>query len=130
MTTPPAPVPATHHEDRPLPYRMLALVAVITLGIFGLGIVWSTHILNATVAEQQPDPAVEKAVQARIQEKVNQPEIGIVNQRMFQLDTRAGERRELQLKRLNSFGAVDPKNQVAHIPIERAMQLYLAEQNK
>jgi hypothetical protein len=130
MSTTHAPVPATHGEEQGLPYKMLVLVGALTLGVFALGIVWSTYLLNANIAITQPDPQAEVEAQKRIEQEVDQPEIGIVNQRMFELDARAQEKRELQMRRLNSYGWVDKDKQLAHIPIERAMQLYLSEQKK
>jgi hypothetical protein len=92
--------------------------------IFALATVWSTHILNSTRAELQPGgpPPLPK--------QVDQYEVGIVNQRVFSLDQRAAQKRLQQMERLRSYGWVDREAGVAHIPIDEAMRMYLAEQAK
>jgi hypothetical protein len=92
--------------------------------IFALATVWSTHILNTTRAELQPGgpPPLPK--------QVDQYEVGIVNQRVFSLDQRAAQKRLQQMERLRSYGWVDREAGVAHIPVDEAMKMYLAEQAK
>jgi len=99
-------------------------VGVASMLIFAVATVWSTHILNVTQAEMQPDgpPPLPK--------QVDQYEVGIVNQRVFALDQRAAQKRLQQIERLRSYGWVDREAGVAHIPIEEAMKMYLAEQAK
>lgn len=127
--------PGAPHEDRSgdppeepeaLPYRQLALIGVIVLGVFGVGIVWSTTILNETAKEQRPTGAPI----GDVPREMFQYEVGIVNQRMFELDNRAEQKRADQLKRLHSWGWADGERKLAHIPIERAMELMVAEQKK
>ena len=92
--------------------------------IFAVATVWSTHILNTTRAEMQPGgpPPIPK--------QVDQYEVGIVNQRVFALDQRAAQKRLQQMERLRSYGWVDRETGIAHIPIDEAMKMYLAEQAK
>jgi hypothetical protein len=99
-------------------------VGVASIAIFAVATVWSTHILNTTRAEMQPGgpPPIPK--------QVEQYEVGIVNQRVFALDQRAAQKRLQQMERLRSFGWVDRESGVAHIPIDEAMKMYLAEQQK
>lgn len=114
-------------EPESMPYGKVAIVGVITLVIFAVGIVWSTAILNDTAKEMRPN-ATERS--GDIPAALYQPEIGIVNQRMFELDDRAEQKRDDQLKRLHSYGWVDAEKHVAHIPIERAMEMMVSEQKK
>jgi hypothetical protein len=97
-------------------------VGVASIAIFALATVWSTHILNSTRAEMQPGgpPPIPK--------QVDQYEVGIVNLRVFALDQRAAQKRLQQMERLRSFGWVDREAGLAHIPIDDAMKMYLAEQ--
>jgi len=97
-------------------------VGVGSIAIFALATVWSTHILNTTRAEMQPGgpPPIPK--------QVDQYEVGIVNLRVFALDQRAAQKRLQQMERLRSYGWVDREAGVAHIPIDEAMKMYLAEQ--
>jgi hypothetical protein len=97
-------------------------VGVGSIAIFALATIWSTHILNTTRAEMQPGgpPPIPK--------QVDQYEVGIVNQRVFALDQRAAQKRLQQMERLRSYGWVDREAGVAHIPIDEAMKMYVAEQ--
>ena len=97
-------------------------VGVGSIAIFALATVWSTHILNATRAEMQPGgpPPIPK--------QVDQYEVGIVNLRVFALDQRAAQKRLQQMERLRSYGLVDREAGLAHIPIDEAMRMYLADQ--
>src|SRR5262249_155977 len=65
-----------------------------------------------------------------IPKQVDQYEVGIVNLRVFALDQRAAQKRLQQMERLRSYGWVDREAGVAHIPVEEAMKMYLAEQQK
>jgi hypothetical protein len=97
-------------------------VGVGSIAIFALATIWSTHILNTTRAEMQPGgpPPIPK--------QVDQYEVGIVNLRVFALDQRAAQKRLQQMERLRSYGWVDREAGVAHIPIDEAMKMYVAEQ--
>jgi len=99
-------------------------VGLASMAIFAVATVWSTHILDTTRAEMQPagPPPVPKGV--------DQYEVGIVNQRVFALDQRAAQKRLQQMERLRSYGWVDREAGLAHIPIEEAVKMYLAEQSK
>jgi hypothetical protein len=99
-------------------------VGVASIAIFALATVWSTHILNTTRAELQP------AGPPPIPRQVDQYEVGIVNLRVFALDQRAAQKRLQQMERLRSYGWVDREAGLAHIPVEEAMKMYLAEQQK
>ena len=99
-------------------------VGVASIAIFAVATVWSTHILNTTRAELQP------AGPPPIPKQVDQYEVGIVNLRVFALDQRAAQKRLQQMERLRSYGWVDREAGVAHIPIDEAMKMYLAEQQK
>lgn len=99
-------------------------VGVASIAIFFVAGVWSTHILNRTRAEMQP------AGPPPIPKQVDQYEVGIVNLRVFAMDQRAAQKRLEQIERLRSYGWVDRESGVAHIPIDEAMKMYLAEQQK
>ena len=96
------------------------LVAVVCLVIFTLATLWAVAIMRG---EERPLAARADLTTMEI----GKPEIGIVNQRLFLLQLDAKEKREEQLRRLNSYGWVDRDKQVIHLPIDRAMQLLSAE---
>jgi len=112
------------HAEQQMSWPWIIGVGVASMAIFAVATVWSTHILNTTRAEMQPDgpPPLPK--------QVEQYEVGIVNQRVFALDQRAAQKRLQQMERLRSYGWVDREGGVAHIPIDEAMKMYLADQQK
>ena len=113
---------AAHQREMSWPW--ILGVGFGSILIFAVATVWSTHILNVTRAEMQPGgpPPIPK--------QVDQYEVGIVNLRVFAMDQRAAQKRLEQIERLRSYGWVDRESGVAHIPIEEAMKMYLAEQQK
>ena len=111
---------AAHQQEMSWPW--IIGVGVASILIFAVATVWSTHILNTTRAEMQPGgpPPIPK--------QVDQYEVGIVNLRVFSLDQRAAQKRLQQMERLRSYGWVDREAGLAHIPVEEAMKMYLADQ--
>jgi hypothetical protein len=99
-------------------------VGVVSVLIFAVATLWSTHILNVTRSEMQP------AGPPPIPKEVNQYEVGIVNLRVFALDQRAAQKRLRQLERLDSYGWVDREAGMAHIPVIEAMKMMVEEQGK
>ena len=99
-------------------------VGVVSVLIFAVATLWSTHILNVTRSEMQP------AGPPPIPKEVNQYEVGIVNLRVFALDQRAAQKSLRQLERLDSYGWVDREAGVAHIPVTEAMKMMVEEQGK
>ena len=112
------------HAQQQMSWPWIIGVGVASMAIFAVATVWSTHILNSTRAEMQP------AGPPPIPKQVDQYEVGIVNQRVFALDQRAAQKQLQQMERLRSYGWVDRETGVAHIPIDEAMKMYLAEQQK
>jgi hypothetical protein len=110
------------HAQQQMKWPWIIGVGLASIAIFAVATVWSTHILNATRAEMQP------AGPAPIPKQVDEYEVGIVNQRVFALDQRAAQKRLQQMERLRSYGWVEREAGVAHIPIDEAMKMYLAEQ--
>jgi hypothetical protein len=112
------------HAQQQMSWPWILGVGLGSILIFAVATVWSTHILNATRAEMQPGgpPPLPKGV--------DQYEVGIVNQRVFALDQRAAQKRLQQMERLRSYGWVDREAGLAHIPIDEAVRMYLADQAK
>jgi len=59
--------------------------------------------------------------------EIGRAEIGIVEQRLFELQLEAQRKRQEQLKRLNSYGWVDRQKGLIHLPIDRAIELMVSE---
>lgn len=120
MTTPVHSDPVQEADQ--IAWGKVIAVAVAALVGFAIAIAISTLILNkvsASVHAAAGTPAEIKEVPA---------EVGIVNQRPFVLDPRAAITRDAQLKYLHSYGWVDQKAKTIHIPIEKAMEMVIAQQ--
>lgn len=102
--------------------RRAVLIAVVALAIFALAVYEADRILH------QETKAL--AGSAPIPSEVGQPEIGMVNQRLFELQREAEELRAEQVQRLNSYGWVDRNNEIIHIPIEQAMEALVSRSNR
>lgn len=115
--TPPLP------EETPLPFGKIAVVSVVTLVTFTVFVVFTDRIRQHQNAETAgavaPTPA-----------QVGKPEIGIVDQTLFETEHRAADERRSKLERLSTYGWVDRERGLIHIPIERAMEQVRAEQQR
>ncbi|HET6437421.1 MAG TPA: hypothetical protein VFG59_05130, partial [Anaeromyxobacter sp.] len=97
-----------------VPSGTLVLVGVGALLIFFLGSMAAVLYLRARQAERGP---------VAVPAEIGQNKIGLVEQQIFDLSLR-GERAEARAReRLGSFGWVDRKAGLAHIPIDEAMRL-------
>ncbi|HYO59296.1 hypothetical protein [Archangium sp.] len=63
-------------------------------------------------------------------QELGKAEINIVNTGLMQLDTRAYDEKNEQLQRLHAYGWVDRDAGVVHIPIERAIERVVSEQQQ
>jgi hypothetical protein len=95
---------------------------VITLVVFALAIVWSTRIWVARSRDLAPRGST-------VPRELGEGQIGLVDQVPFSMGDPAAEDRARKIRRLNSHGWVDRKAGIIHIPIERAMELYLQQRS-
>lgn len=103
-------------EDE-IAYGKVIIVGVVSLAIFALSVVWASVILSKETKK------VEDATGASHRPpRVEQEEIGIVDQVPFAVDRRLERWRREHDARLNGFGWIDRTKGVAHVPIERAME--------
>jgi hypothetical protein len=107
-------------EDR-IATGKIILTAVISLAIFGIGVLWAISIQrgeNKTIVSQpgQLGPAAAGA-----------PEVGIVYQWPFFTSQFANEKAQQTKGRLERYGWTDKNAKVVHIPIEEAMQKYVQQ---
>ena len=103
-------------EDE-IDYWKVIAVGVVSLVIVGLSTVWAAWILSHETKK------VEEATGATHRPpRVEQEEIGIVDQVPFNVDRRLERWRREHDARLNGFGWIDRTKGVAHVPIERAME--------
>lgn len=103
-------------------WAKVVAVAVAALVGFTISIIFASAILSSVTASRR--------AKLGVAETPSLPglEVGIVNQRPFVLDPRAAITRDAQLKYLHSYGWADRQQKTIHIPIEKAMEMYLAQQ--
>jgi hypothetical protein len=107
-------------EDR-IAIGKILLTAVVSLAIFGVGVVWAVSIqrsnMNGTVQQwADPDTAAAR----------REGEVGIVYQWPFNMSHYAQDTAEQTKGRLESYGWVDKNAKVVHIPIDKAMEKYVS----
>lgn len=119
-STPESDAVAVLPEDERLPVGKIAVVSVVTLVAFAIGILWTVQIMHAVedANEASFGPRVEAS-------EIGKAEIGIVDQQLFAVERRAADFAQIKLQSLQSAGWVSRKEQIVHIPIERAMQAYV-----
>ncbi len=117
---PPPPAQADEHVST---FKVVA-VGVTALIVFGAATYWSARILRDTAGTLNPTRL------SPTPKEIGQPEIGVVDQIPFDV-TRAAERyRRNETARLNSYGWVDRQKGIIHVPIERAIDEILAQQQR
>ena len=96
----------------------IIMTAVVSLIIFGIGVLWAVSIQRAE----------EGHVRARIGNptEAGKPEVGIVYQWPFFISHYGQDKLEAKRAYLESYGWVDKNAKIVHIPIEEAMKKYVA----
>jgi len=112
-STSPPPVGPRPEEER-LPFGKMAAVGIAAVVLFSGAVAWARHMLAEETRAALPHGEAPAP-------RVGQDEIGIVDQKMFELEGRAERLRRDQLQRRDSYGWVDRDAGVIHIPIQRAM---------
>jgi len=101
--------------------KKILLVGVFSLTLFALSCVVAYFMLRHDVGEYEakgkpPTPAM-----------IGKDEIGIVDQPEFDTDTRLEEWKRAKQFKLNSYGWVDRKKEIIHIPIDKAIDQVVSE---
>ena len=102
-------------EDDRISSGVIVAVGVASLVVFFLAGLAATSYLRVKQGERGPMP---------MPPEVGRSKIGMVEQQVFDNAVRGERHREAKLERLGSFGWVDRSAGVAHIPIDRAMDLF------
>jgi hypothetical protein len=100
-------------EDRIATGSILA-VGIGALVVFFLASAVAVAYLRVSQGERPPLP---------VPPEVGRSKIGMVEQQPFELAVRGERDRAVRLERLRSYGWVDRGAGVAHVPIDRAMDL-------
>ena len=104
-------------EDDRIDSRAVVLVGVGALVVFTLASIAAGTYLHRRQAERAGPP---------LPAEIGQTKIGLVEQRLFDQPLRGAADKAARVKRLESYGWVDQGKQVAHLPIDVAMQLVAA----
>ena len=113
-------------DDENINWGRIGLLAGLALFIFGLGTAFALMVLKETqgslALKNNPSVVFEKC-------KVD-PEacaqVGIVEQRLIELEQRAQIARKVGHERLETYGWIDRDKNVVHIPVEEGMKKVLA----
>ena len=103
--------------------RRAVTIAVSFLVVFFFAVLWSVRIFKTEEHALAPQGTI------TVPAEIGKSQIGIVNQRLFELQLEAEQKKNEQTKRLNSYGWTDREKQIIHIPIDQAMEK-LAEGKK
>jgi len=107
-------------EDR-VAIGKIIIVAVVSLAIFGVGVIWSISIQRgenkSIVTQMHPAPDGERGA----------PEVGIVYQWPFNMSAYGAEKAAETKARLEHYSWADKDAKIVRIPIEEAMKKYVAQ---
>jgi hypothetical protein len=118
-----AATPPFEQEPESFNGRKVVATGIITLVIFTLASIWAMHIWRTEERLNAPAGfSVPKAM--------GRDEIGIVDQVPFDQVNAPAVLRARKLERLRSYGWVDRRRGVVHIPVERAYDLVQLELQK
>lgn len=111
-------------EDEGIAYGKVVGVGVVSLVIFAIGILWSTQILHTSTKEFAPTGINE------LPKPRHTYEVGMVNVAPFEGDRRAADKIAAQRKHLSSYGWVDKKKGVIHVPVEKVIEQMVRENGR
>jgi hypothetical protein len=108
-------------EDR-IAVGKIVIVAIVSLLVFGIGVVWSVSIQkseNHTVVQWHKPAGPDET---------GKPEVGIVYQIPFNKSAYAEDKKAEKVQWLAHYGWTDKAAGVVHVPIEQAIQKYVQSQ--
>jgi hypothetical protein len=108
-------------EGDHVPGRTVVTVTVVAIVISAVGIMGAWLLMNTTARDSQPALRGTHAPMAR--------EMHDMDRWLF-AQRRALVGRSAEMLHLSSYGWVDEQDRVIHMPIHRAMELYLARQGE
>jgi hypothetical protein len=115
------PPPEAQADEHVAGFKIVA-VGVISLIVFGAATVWSARILDRTSRKLSPSGPLP------VGKEIGKPEIGIVDQTPFETTRGAEQYRREAMERLNGYGWVDRQKGIIHVPIDKAIDQLLSEQ--
>jgi len=115
------PPPEAQADEHIAGFKIVA-VGVIALVVFGAATWWSSRILDRSARTLSPSGPIP------VGSEIGKAEIGIVDQTPFETTRGAEHYRRRELQRLNGYGWVDAQKGIIHVPIDIAIDRFLAEQ--
>jgi len=115
------PPPEAQADEHIAGFKIVA-VGVIALVVFGAATWWSSRILDRSARTLSPSGPIP------VGSEIGKAEIGIVDQTPFETTRGAEHYRRRELQRLNGYGWVDAQKGIIHVPIDTAIDRFLAEQ--
>jgi hypothetical protein len=103
--------------------RRLTQVGVLVLVVS----VVSVGVAALLLGKDQTRLAGESAERPKTEASVAPPTLGIIEQTLIEHEARGTEQRRVEEERLHRYGWVDRDHGVARIPIDKAMDLVVAE---
>jgi hypothetical protein len=113
-------------EPEVIAFGKVITVGVLSVVLFVIGSIWALKIRTVTEASMNAAGSRNTALPAGF----GAEEQGIVDQIPFELNTWVAKDRLEATAKLKGYGWVDPQAGVIHVPIERAMELVVAESGK
>ena len=111
------PASTAHQGEDQIDFTKVIVVGVVSLVLFALCTLWAVKILDGETGRLRDERG-----EGRRPSEIGKAEIGIVDQVPFDIDHRLENWRQERSTVLNSYGWVNRKRGVAHIPIEKAME--------
>jgi hypothetical protein len=106
-----------HGAEDEIAYGKVIGVGVVSLAVFALSIFWAAKILSRETEKVEQATGV-----THRPPRVEQEEIGIVDQVPFAIDRRLHRWKAEHAARLNGYGWIDRSKGIAHVPIDQAME--------
>ena len=113
-------------EPEVIAFGKVITVGVLSVVLFVIGSIWALKIRTATEAAMNPAGSRYTALPAGF----GAEEQGIVDQIPFELNTWVAKDRAEAAAKLKGYSWLDKQNGTIHVPIERAMELVVAEAAK
>jgi hypothetical protein len=107
-------------EDR-IAIGKIIVTAVVSLAIFGIGVIWSISI------QRNEMHSIVTPLHAAAHAAKGAPEVGIVYQWPFNMSQFGADKAAETKARLQNYRWADSEHKVVRIPIDEAMKKYVAQ---
>lgn len=108
------------HDPEGIPWRKVAVIATIALSFYTIGTIIAWLQLRGLQAGRE----------SSIPFRIGEPRINMLIQPLFDLETASYEQHRHERLRLSSYGWSDRDAGMIHVPVERAMEELLAEEEE